>query len=203
MSDFFREKRPYVTIALAAVNLLVFLALEVLGSTEDVNFMFAHGALFGESVRADGEYYRLFTSMFLHYGAAHLMNNLLMLYVIGDRLEEVIGHVKLLLIYLLGGVFANVFTVYIYEMLGINAVSAGASGAIFALMGAMLGCMARARSGLMGIGWQRMLLLVGLSVYSGFASPETNNAAHLSGLVFGFLLGVLLYSRKRTVRNQW
>lgn len=197
MNNFIGEKRPYVTIALAAVNLLVFLVLEVLGSTEDVGFMFAHGALFGESVLTDGEYYRLFTSMFLHYGAAHLMNNLLMLYVIGDRLEYVIGHAKLLIIYILGGVFANIFTVGLYEMLGIHAVSAGASGAVFALMGGMLGCMARARSGLMGIGWQRMLLLVGLSVYSGFSSPQTNNAAHLSGLLFGFLLGVLLYSRKK------
>jgi len=198
MGEFFRNNKAYVTIALAAANLAVFLVLEVLGSTEDVQFMFAHGALFGESVLADGEYYRLFTSMFLHYGAAHLMNNLLMLYVIGDRLEAVTGHVRLLIIYLLGGIFANVFTVWIYGVLGITAVSAGASGAIFALMGGMLGCMARARSGLVGIGWQRMLLLVGLSVYSGFSSPETNNAAHLSGLVFGFLLGLLLYSSRRT-----
>ena len=201
MSEFFRNNKAYVTMALAVVNLAVFLVLEVLGSTEDVQFMFAHGALFGESVLADGEYYRLFTSMFLHYGAAHLMNNLLMLYVIGDRLEAVTGHVRLLIIYLLGGVFANVFTVWIYEVLGITAVSAGASGAIFALMGGMLGCMARARSGLVGIGWQRMLLLVGLSVYSGFSSPETNNAAHLSGLAFGFLLGLLLYSRRRTAER--
>ena len=80
------RRLPAAAALLAAANVLVFVVLEVLGSTEDGYFMFLHGALYGPSVLADGEYWRLFTAMFLHFGAAHLMNNMLMLVLIGGRL---------------------------------------------------------------------------------------------------------------------
>ena len=62
------RSRPYVNIALAAVNVLVFLYLEAIGSTEDGVFMVKHGAVFAPFVILGGEYYRLFTAMFLHFG---------------------------------------------------------------------------------------------------------------------------------------
>ena len=85
-----------------------------------------------------GEYYRLFTCMFLHFGIEHLLNNMLVLFVLGSRLEQVIGKIKFLLIYLIGGVLGNVISLLIELRTQDFAVSAGASGAVFAVMGAMI-----------------------------------------------------------------
>ena len=194
---------PALTLLLAAANLLVFIVLELIGSTEDSYFMYMHGALYAPSVLEDGEYFRLFTALFLHFGAAHLMNNLLMLVVIGQRLEKAAGKIRLLLIYLVSGAGANLFTVWFYQAIGVEAVSAGASGAILGITGGLFAWILRSHGQIEGIGKQQMLILMGLTVYSGFVSSSTNNAAHISGLVFGFLMGLLLYTgrKERTVQQ--
>ena len=191
------RRLPAAAALLAAANVLVFVVLEVLGSTEDGYFMFLHGALYGPSVLADGEYWRLFTAMFLHFGAAHLMNNMLMLVLIGGRLEQVLGSLRMLLIYLVSGVGANLFTVWFYDLRQIDAISAGASGALMGTVGALFACILRSGRQQAGLDRRQMLILTGLSLYSGFAAGTANNAAHLSGLLFGFLLGLLLYRGPR------
>ena len=85
-----------------------------------------------------GEYYRIFTSMFLHFGPQHLGNNMLVLFVLGGRLERTVGKLKYLLIYLLGGMGGNLLCLFLELDSADFAVSAGASGAVFAVMGAMI-----------------------------------------------------------------
>ena len=75
------KDKAYVNIALIAVNVLIFLYFELIGDTEDTMFMIMHGAVYEPLVVLRGEYYRLFTSMFLHFGASHLVNNMLVLLV--------------------------------------------------------------------------------------------------------------------------
>ncbi len=186
---------PAATVLLAAVNLLIFIVLELFGSTEDSYFMFTHGALYAPSVLEEGEYFRLISAMFLHFGAAHLMNNLLMLVVIGQRLERAAGKIRFVLIYMLSGAGANLFTVWFYQFIGIEAISAGASGAILGITGGLFAWIVKSHGKIEGIGKRQMLILTGLTVYSGFVSSSTNNAAHISGLLFGFLLGCVLYHR--------
>ena len=79
-------KKPVITIMIAAVNIIVFFALSFIGMTEDASFMAEHGAMFVPYVTEQGEYYRIFTSMFLHFGFQHLMNNMVMLIAIGYTL---------------------------------------------------------------------------------------------------------------------
>ena len=134
------RKLPPVTTLLVAANFVVFFVLEMLGSTENGIFMLQHGALYGPVIMAGQEYYRLFTAMFLHFGASHLMHNMLMLFLIGGRLEQAAGGLKLLLIYLVSGIGANVFTVWFYTVTGTDAVSAGASGALMGVVGALFAC---------------------------------------------------------------
>lgn len=184
-----------VTYALLAANLLAFIVLEISGSTNDTLFMMEHGALYAPLVLENGEYYRLFTAMFLHFGAVHLANNMLMLYLVGERLERAAGHVRFAVIYLLSGIGANLFTVFLYTAMGINAVSAGASGAIMGMIGAMFGWAVRGRGRVEGMGRRQILILAVFTLYSGFVSSSTNNAAHISGMLFGFLLGLILYRR--------
>lgn len=82
-----------------------------------------------------GEYYRIFTSMFLHFGPQHLGNNMLVLFVLGGRLERTVGKLKYLLIYLLGGMGGNLLCLFLELDSADFAVSAGASGAVFAVDG--------------------------------------------------------------------
>ena len=75
-----RKKAYQVTAAIAAANVIVFLALSLRGMTEDAEYMLAHGAMYVPRAVEQGEYYRLFTSMFLHFGFDHLMNNMVVLF---------------------------------------------------------------------------------------------------------------------------
>ena len=131
------RKEP-VTAGLILLNILVFLIVEFTGSSQNTMHMLDCGAAFTPMIIQGGEYYRLFTCMFLHFGIYHIANNMLVLFVLGQRLEPVVGKIKFILIYLLGGLGGNIFS-FIMEMKSADyAVSAGASGAVFAVMGAML-----------------------------------------------------------------
>ena len=97
-----RMLTPVNTI-LVFVNVVVFMILSFLGSTTDAEFMAAHGAMDWMDVVEKHQYYRLFTSMFLHFGADHLLQNMLILLVIGCRLERITGKLSYLLIYIGAG----------------------------------------------------------------------------------------------------
>lgn len=101
------RNKPYVNFALAAVNVLVFLYLEAIGSTEDKRIHGKTRGCFCAFVILGGEYYRLFTAMFLHFGVIHLANNMLVLLVLGEKMEKALGHIKYLIFYLASGVAAN------------------------------------------------------------------------------------------------
>ena len=106
------RKEP-VTAGLILLNILVFLIVEFTGSSQNTMHMLDCGAAFTPMIIQGGEYYRLFTCMFLHFGIEHLLNNMLVLFVLGSRLEQAIGKIKFLLIYLIGGVLGNVISLLI------------------------------------------------------------------------------------------
>ena len=89
---FLRSRQP-VNLIIVLANILVFLVLSFLGDTESASFMAAHGASVTAYVE-QGEYYRLFTCMFMHFGLEHLFYNMLVLIFLGDALEEAVGKVR-------------------------------------------------------------------------------------------------------------
>ena len=186
------RKEP-VTAGLILLNILVFLAVEFTGSSQNTMHMLDCGAAYTPMIVQGGEYYRLFTCMFLHFGIEHLLNNMLVLFVLGSRLECVIGKIKFLLIYLLGGVLGNVISLYLELHAQNFAVSAGASGAVFAVMGAMIYIVIRNKGRLGDLSMRQILIMAAFSLYFGFASTGVDNTAHVAGMVSGFLLAVLLY----------
>ena len=101
------HKTPYINYGLIAVNFAFFLYLEAVGSTEDTSTMVRYGALFLPAVLQRGEYWRLLTAMFMHFGIQHIVNNMLILFVLGDNLERALGKVKYLIFYLICGIGAN------------------------------------------------------------------------------------------------
>ena len=133
-----QKPKAVCTAAMIIINIAVFLILSVFGNTEDAVFMLRHGAMYEPMVMQGHEYYRIFTSMFMHFGIDHLLNNMVLLGALGWNLELETGKVRFVVIYLLSGIGGNVLSLYHGMSAETYAVSAGASGAIFGLMGALL-----------------------------------------------------------------
>ena len=133
-------KRPEAvcTVGLIVVNIAVFLILSLFGDTENAYFMLEHGAMYDPAIIEGHEYYRILTSMFLHFGIQHLLNNMVLLGALGWNLELEIGRVRFLIIYFGSGIMGNLLSLFWDVSRGESVVSAGASGAIFGLMGALL-----------------------------------------------------------------
>ena len=126
---------PYVTFALIGINVGVYLLQLATGAPMNGQGgrIWMEGVLFGPVV-GDGEWWRLITAAFLHYGVIHLGLNMLVLWFIGPALEDFFGHARYLLLYVVGGLAGSAGALIVSP----NALTVGASGAIFGLMGAAL-----------------------------------------------------------------
>lgn len=191
-------KKGSVTAALIFINVLVFLAVEITGGSLNTNHMVEWGAAYTPLILEQGEKYRIFTCMFLHFGIEHLANNMLVLFVLGQRLEPVVGKIKFLLIYILGGLGGSLVSLCMDIRTGEYAVSAGASGAVFAVMGAMIYVLLRSKGRVADLSGRQIMVMAAFSIYFGFSSSGVDNAAHLGGLIFGFMTAALLYHPRKT-----
>ena len=181
--------------------MLYFLFLEATGSSENTSFMVAHGAMYAPLVIEKGEYYRLITSVFMHFGISHIMNNMLILFILGDNLERALGHIKYLFFYLICGVGANIVSMAVNLGEYRNVVSAGASGAIFGVIGGLLYAVIINRGRLEDLSTRQLVVMIVCSLYFGFTSTGVDNAAHIAGLLIGIVMGILLYRKPRKKRN--
>ena len=195
LTTFFRTRKK-ANLAMVIINVAVFLVLSAFGSTESSAFMAEHGACYTPLI-VSGEYWRLMTGMFLHFGLVHLLYNMVCLLALGNILETYMGSVRYLLIYMTGGIAGNLLSMAIELRSGIFAVSAGASGAIFAVIGAVLALVIRRGGRLGSISLERMGLMAILMIAQGFMETGTNNVAHVGGFITGLLLGLLLDRRNR------
>ena len=176
-----RAARPgIVTTTIIAVNVGIYL-LQLAGGASinaDSGWIFQHGALFGPLV-ADGEWWRLFTAMFLHYGPIHLAMNMLAVWWIGRPLEEALGPLRYLLLYLVSGLAGSAGALIANP----TAVTVGASGAIFGILGAAI---VLERQHTYVLGGSAITLLV-LNLAFTFAVPGISIGGHLGGLAGGAL----------------
>lgn len=190
-------KKPVFTISLLTINVIVFFILSFIGMTEDAVFMAEHGAMYAPYIMERGEYYRIFTSMFLHFGFEHLINNMITLAAIGWTLESEIGKVKFLIIYLTSGIGGTLLSMWHDIHTGDYSVAAGASGAIFGLIGATFYIAVRNHGQVGDVSSRGLLFMAVISLYYGFANGGVDNYAHIGGLVSGILLAVLLYRKRK------
>ena len=189
-----------VNFTIIIINILVFAWVETTGSSENLAHMLECGAAFPPLIAA-GEYYRLVTCMFLHFGFEHLFNNMLLLFFIGDYLERAVGPLRYGVIYLLGGLGGSLLSFFYNLEIGREVVSAGASGAVFAVIGAMVYVVIVHKGKLEDISLQRLLLMAVLSIYFGIVSGGVDNVAHIGGFAAGFLLGMIVYRKGRHSRE--
>lgn len=189
-------KKAYVNGAIIILNVIYFAYLELTGSSLNSRFMIEKGAMYAPLLLERGEYYRLLTSVFMHFGVKHLFNNMLVLFILGDNLERALGKVKYLIFYLLCGIGANLFSL-MFDVGTENyfVVSAGASGAIFGVVGGLIYAVAVNRGRLEDLSSQQLIFLVVVTLYHGFTSTGIDNAAHVGGLLIGIFLGALFYRK--------
>lgn len=178
------------------VNVVVFAVMALKGNTQNTIYLYRCGGITPESLFEDHQVYRLFTSMFMHSGISHLVNNMIVLYFIGGTLEKYIGRVRYLIIYLLSGLLGGLISQIYYMAMAENVICVGASGAIFGAVGAMLTVVVVNHGRVENFTFPRLIIYVVLSIYLGFTSQGVSLSAHLGGLATGFFTALLLY-RKR------
>jgi rhomboid protease GluP len=188
------DRGDYVTRALVAANILVFGAAGLAGAgffVPNVQVLQAWGTNFGP-LTTDGQWWRLVTSLFLHFGVFHLALNMWALYVGGRLAERLFGSRAFALLYFASGIGGS-----LSSLLWNPAVnSAGASGAIFGVYGAMLAFFLRKHSAIPAsvISQQRWsgITFIGFNLMNGFSHAGIDNAAHIGGLSVGFVMGLVL-----------
>ena len=178
------------------VNVVVFAVMALKGNTQNTIYLYRCGGITPESLFEDHQVYRLFTSMFMHSGISHLVNNMIVLYFIGGTLEKYIGRVRYLIIYLLSRLLGGLISQIYYMAMAENVICVGASGAIFGAVGAMLTVVVVNHGRVENFTFPRLIIYVVLSIYLGFTSQGVSLSAHLGGLATGFFTALLLY-RKR------
>lgn len=184
------QPRTPATWAILAINTIVFLAAEASGGTTNIETLIRFGAADRDLVWA-GEYWRFVTPMFLHIGWMHFLWNSLMMFPLCRRTEVELGTVRFVLIYLCTGIGASAVSMLCHDR-----VSAGASGAGFGLIGVSFVLDYRKLGTLSAFlghkAIQQNLLMVAVWVGLGFMTTWMDNFAHLGGLGFGVLLGLLM-----------
>lgn len=189
------QRKALCTIALAVANITIFLLLSFQGMTEDAGFMLEHGAMYIPDIIYAGKYYELFTCMFLHFGFEHLMNNMIALLLMGWQLEHELGGAKYVLLYLLSGLAGNLLSLATELHAEEYAVSAGASGAIFGIVGALFYIAVRNHGRIGDISGKGILFMIAVTLYHGFTNGGINNSAHIGGALAGFILAALMYRK--------
>lgn len=194
------KQYPYINIGIVCVNILIFLLCTFLGE-----LLYNIGVLYGPLILEKGEYYRFFTAIFLHGDVNHLTSNMIMLFFLGEIVEEEVGHIRYLLLYFLSGLGGGILSVWYEYFTGNFHGSIGASGAVFGIVGVLAFLVIRNRGKLKTITYGKITFLIVYSLYSGFTGSNTDNAAHIGGLISGFFLaaaGYLLFGKKKRHRGK-
>jgi rhomboid protease GluP len=190
--------KPFLTYALIGAIVIVWLIMEAAGGSQNTEVLRAFGANDGWQI-LQGETWRLFTSMFLHIGLMHLAFNGYALFIFGLEIERLYGPDRFITIYILSGLFGSLAS---FASRGPYVLSAGASGAIFGVIGMHLAFFMIHRQTFGQFGRQRMmntLFIIGINLFFGFTIPGIDNLAHLGGLIAGFVMGYSLAPRYEVV----
>lgn len=189
-----RAPVPPVTRALITINILVFVVMLWGGAGfwhSPNNVQLTWGANFAPAT-ADGEWWRLGSAMFLHFGALHLSMNMLALWDGGKLVERMFGPLRFLGIYVMSGIAGNLLSLVIQ---GNEAVSGGASGAIFGIYGALLVYVWYARHQMQQVEFRWLfwgaMAFSALTIGMGFIIPGIDNSAHIGGFLTGIVCAVL------------
>lgn len=191
------KQLPFVTIVIVALNMLIYIA-----SSFGIGDLYWKGMLDAYRILANGEYWRIISSMFLHANVNHLFSNMMCILFVGIIVENEMGHLGFGILYFFSGICGNLMSLYFKILTGSTAASLGASGAAFGLDGALLAIIFFSGRKVDAGYIQRVLVSVLLSLYSGYAAGNVDNEAHLGGLIGGFVIGSIICLIQRSIRQK-
>lgn len=178
----------WINIALILINVILFVICTFTGE-----LLYNIGAFSVFNIIEDQEWYRVIFSMFLHGDIGHLISNMLILYYIGNVVEKHVGHLHYIVLYFLSGFVGSVFSAG-YELFTESYMSSvGASGAVFGVEGALLMLALLHKGEFADVTVGRIVFSISFALYCGFTSSYVNNAAHVGGVLAGFLLAGIFW----------
>ena len=190
INDLFSEKKPYVTNLLIGIITFLMILMTLYGGSTNTSVLYSFGGLI-----KNGNPIRLISSLFLHIGLVHYITNTWSLYILGRQTENFYGHFKTLIIFIYSGIVGNLLSML---LMGENVISAGASGAIFGLMGALLYFSLNQRT-YMGEALKNQILpVIIINLALSFMLPQINLFAHLGGLIGGIIMSIALGIKYKT-----
>ena len=187
-------KRYKLTYTLIILNSIVYLFSAFFSHSlmdMDMQTLVDMGALYGPYTVQQGEWWRLFTAMFLHGGMTHLLMNMFSLYLVGRGAEMYFDTKSYLSIYLFSGLLGGLVSIYMHPA----SVGVGASGAIFGVFGALAGFFLAHRDKIATHSRAFMkdfAIIIGINLVIGFSIPSVDVSAHIGGLVVGLVGGFML-----------
>ncbi|HIZ07235.1 MAG TPA: rhomboid family intramembrane serine protease [Candidatus Eubacterium avistercoris] len=189
-----------VNITLAVINVAVFFIMSILERAFGNQYLYQYGAMFPPAVLG-GQWYRLITSSFIHFDIAHLFNNMLLFITLGSYLERAFGKIRYIIFFFSAAVLSSLASMFHMIYSKDLAFSAGASGIVFGMIGALLYMVIRNKGRFQNLTIRRFMIMILLSLYFGFVTAGVDNAAHVGGLCAGFLLGILLYRKEKAQKH--
>lgn len=185
--DVFTFGKPRLTYLLLYINIIIFFLLEFNGGSSNIETLIQFGAKFNPAI-IEGEWWRIVTSMFLHIGFLHLIMNMLALYYLGMMVERIFGSLRFIYIYFLAGI-AGGLTSFAFNV----SIAAGASGAIFGLLGALLFFGTVYRDLFKQTMGKNLILIILINIVIGFVIPQIDMGAHLGGLIGGYIASAIVF----------
>lgn len=186
--EVFQKGKPLLTYLFLIINLVFFL-LSIVKSPNYVIYFFGAQADFIRNF----EFYRLFTSLFVHVDLLHFLFNMYALYIIGPQLEDFYGKVKYPIIYLVSGIIGTLLSIVLSEYFTI-----GASGSIFGLLGSLVYFGYFHRVYLGNVIRKQIIPLIVINLIIGAMSSGVDNAAHIGGLIGGVVVSMCLGVKYKT-----
>jgi len=197
IKNVFTYGKPYFTYFFILLNFMMFVMIELNGGSMNIENLIQSGAKFNPAI-IEGEWWRIVSSMFIHIGALHLLMNMIALYYIGTVVEKIYGSPRFLIIYFLAGIGGGLTSF----ALNVN-VSAGASGALFGLFGALLFFGLMYKQLFFQTMGKNLIFILLINIIFGFLVPQIDMGAHIGGLLTGFFaaaITALPYKKNRPIQ---
>lgn len=193
--------RYRVTYSIIIINIIIYI-ISSIGSMDLMNMdnrlLLDMGALYTPYIVLDNQWWRLFTSMFLHGGMMHIVMNMFSLYIVGKGVEIYFNKLSYLAIYLSSGLVGGLVSIYIHQ----ESIGIGASGAIFGIFGALAGLFLAKRAYINPQSKAFMKsfgMIILLNIIIGLSIPSVDMSAHIGGLIVGIFAGFILSKNPKLV----